>query len=73
MTIAYTWIKRFPSDTGYFLERGYWNHSNREICLLASRKHQQRLGTGVRSLIVSSRRKHSRQPDEMRNLSSGPY
>ena len=65
-TVAFTWVKRTPNDTGYFLGRGYWTHSNAELCLLATRGHPQRVGTGVRSLIVSSRREHSRKPDEVR-------
>lgn len=65
-TVAFTWVKRTPNDTGYFLGRGYWTHSNAEICLLATRGHPKRTGTGVRSLIVSPRREHSRKPDEAR-------
>ncbi len=66
-TVAFTWVKRTPNDTGYFLGRGYWTHSNAEICLLAGRGRPQRDGTGVRSLIVSPRREHSRKPDEARD------
>lgn len=65
-TVAFTWVKRTPSNSGYFLGRGYWTHSNAEPCLLATRGHPQRVGTGVRSLIVSPRREHSRKPDEVR-------
>ena len=65
-TAAFTWVKRTPKDTGYFLGRGYWTHSNVELCLLATRGHPQRIGTGVRSLIVTPIREHSRKPDEVR-------
>ncbi len=61
-TVAFTWVKRTPKDTGYFLGRGYWTHSNAEVCLLATRGHPRRVGTGVPSLIVSPRREHSRKP-----------
>ena len=66
-TAAFTWVKRTPNDTGYFLGRGYWTHSNAEPCLLATRGRPKRVGTGVRSLIVSPRREHSRKPDEARD------
>ena len=65
-TVAFTWVKRTPKDTGYFLGRGYWTHSNAEPCLLATRGHPPRVGTGIPSLIVSPRREHSRKPDEAR-------
>jgi len=59
-------IKRTPKDTGYFLGRGYWTHSNAEVCLLAMKGKPARLGTGVPSLMVSPRREHSRKPDKVR-------
>jgi len=65
-TVAFTWVKRTPLDTGYFLGRGYWTHSNAEVCLLATRGKPRRVGTGVSSLVVSPRREHSRKPDEVR-------
>ncbi len=65
-TVAFTWVKRTPRDTGFFLGRGYWTHSNAEPCLLATRGKPRRVGTGVASLVVSPRREHSRKPDEVR-------
>ncbi len=65
-TVAFTWVKRTPLDTGYFLGRGYWTHSNAEVCLLATRGRPARAGTGVSSLVVSPRREHSRKPDGVR-------
>ena len=46
-TVAFTWVKRTPKDTGYFLGRGYWTHSNAEVCLLATQGKPKRVGTGV--------------------------
>ena len=66
-TIAFTWVKRTPLDTGFLLGRGYWTHSNAEPCLLATKGHPMRVGTGVSSLVVSPRREHSRKPDEVRD------
>jgi len=65
-TVAFTWAKRTPLDTGFFLGRGYWTHSNAEPCLLATRGKPRRVGTGVSSLVVSPRQEHSRKPDEVR-------
>ena len=65
-TVAFTWVKRTPLNTGFFLGRGYWTHSNAEVCLLATRGKPRRVGTGVASLVVSPRREHSRKPDEVR-------
>ena len=65
-TVAFTWVKRTPRDTGYFLGRGYWTHSNAEVCLLATMGRPARVGTGVPSLVVTPRREHSRKPDEVR-------
>jgi len=66
-TVGFTWVKRTPKDTGFLLGRGYWTHSNAEPCLLATKGHPKRVGTGVSSLIVSPRREHSRKPDEARD------
>jgi len=65
-TVAFTWVKRTPLDTGFFLGRGYWTHANAEVCLLATRGRPRRAGTGVSSLVVSPRREHSRKPDAVR-------
>lgn len=66
-TCAFTWVKRTPLDTGFFLGRGYWTHSNPEPCLLATRGKPKRFGTGIPNLVVSPRREHSRKPDEVRD------
>jgi len=50
--------KLFPMGTGY------WTRANPEPCLLFTRGHPKRLSAGVRKLIVSPRREHSRKPDE---------
>ena len=66
-TCAFTWVKRTPRDTSFFLGRGYWTHSNPEVCLLATRGKPRRRGTGIASLVISPRREHSRKPDEVRD------
>ena len=67
VTVAFTWVKRTPLDAGFLTGRGYWTCSNAEPCLLATRGHPKRFGTGVPSLVVSPRREHSRKPDEVRD------
>ena len=65
------------SDPGWFMGTGYWTRANPEQCLLATRGHPKRLNADVRKLIVSSRREHSRKPDEVyeriERLCAGPY
>ena len=53
VTVAFTWVKRTPLDTGFLTGRGYWTQTNAEPCLLATRGRPARAGTGVSSLVVS--------------------
>jgi len=48
-TVAFTWVKRTPLDTGFLTGRGYWTHFNAEPCLLATKGLPRRVGTGVSS------------------------
>lgn len=61
----------FPIGTGY------WTRANPEICLLFTKGSPKRLDCGVRKLIVSERREHSRKPDcvhgRIERLVGGPY
>lgn len=63
--------KLFPIGTGY------WTRANPEQCLLFTRGKPKRKSAGVRKLIVSQRREHSRKPDEqygrIESLVDGPY
>lgn len=81
-TVAFTWVKsnknaRWGADSAYFTGMGYWTRSNPEMCLLGTKGHPRRLAKDVRQLIVSSRREHSRKPDEIHDrieaLVGGPY
>lgn len=62
--------KMFPMGTGY------WTRANPEPCLLFTRGKPKRLDAGVRKLIISPRREHSRKPDEqyerIEALTAGP-
>jgi N6-adenosine-specific RNA methylase IME4 len=70
-TVGFYWVKE------KFFGMGYWTRANPEQCLLATRGKPKRLSAGVRKLVNSPRREHSRKPDEVRDritqLVSGPY
>jgi N6-adenosine-specific RNA methylase IME4 len=88
-TVAFYWAKlRREGSTRHLLHdepahklfpmgTGYWTRSNPEQCLLFTRGRPRRLSAGVRKLIISPRREHSRKPDEtlarVEALASGPY
>jgi N6-adenosine-specific RNA methylase IME4 len=56
---------------------GYWTRQEVEICKLYTRGKPKRKSKGVRQLIRSPRREHSRKPDEqygrIEALVDGPY
>ncbi|WP_426163041.1 MT-A70 family methyltransferase [Sandarakinorhabdus sp. DWP1-3-1] len=78
VTVAFTWAKRTPNDTGWHMGTGYYTRANPEICLLGM---NGRVGLpksrGVRQLIVEPVREHSRKPDrvygDIEALFDGPY
>jgi N6-adenosine-specific RNA methylase IME4 len=76
-TVAFTWAKRTPSDSGWHFGLGYWTRQNTESCLLATRGKPKRRDCGVRELVVGERREHSRKPDavahSIERLVDGPY
>jgi N6-adenosine-specific RNA methylase IME4 len=88
-TKAFNWCKlnRLPENeflvppvndpSAYFTGMGFWTRANPEDCLLATRGSPKRQDKGVRRLIVSERREHSRKPDEVlarvEKLVPGPY
>lgn len=49
-----------------FMGMGRWTRSNAEICLLSTRGNIKRVSAGVRQIIYSPIREHSRKPDETR-------
>ncbi len=66
-TVAFTWIKQNKKNSKYFVGLGRWTSSNAELCLLATKGSPHKYKSGIRQLIVSKRREHSRKPDEVRN------
>jgi N6-adenosine-specific RNA methylase IME4 len=75
-TVGFYWVK-LNRDGSPFTGLGHWTRNNPEQCLLATRGHPHRLNGGVRKLITSPRREHSRKPEEayerIENLVAGPY
>ena len=65
-TFAFTWVK-LNQDGSPFMGMGHYTRANAEVCLLATKtkgKVLPRLSRGVRQVILSPRREHSRKPDE---------
>lgn len=75
-TRAFTWRKLTKSGATK-IGMGYWTRKQTEICLLFTRGKPRRLDKGVREIIDSARREHSRKPDEqyarIERLVVGPY
>ena len=75
-SLAFVWVKTtragFPK-----IGMGYWTRQQAEICLLFTRGKPKRRSKGVRQLITSPRREHSRKPDaiyrRIEQLVDGPY
>lgn len=77
-TVAFTWTKRTPNDTGWHMGTGYYTRANPEMCLLGVTASMGRpRSRGVRQLIVEPVRQHSRKPDripaDIEALFPGPY
>jgi len=83
-TVGFYWVKLNKGRGGlmlteqdFFTGMGFWTRANPEPCLLATKGSPKRLSGGVRKLLVSARREHSRKPDEVHErieqLAPGPY
>jgi N6-adenosine-specific RNA methylase IME4 len=86
-TVGFCWAKLnksaphsdngLDSERDFFTGLGFWTRANPELCLLATRGRPSRRSRGVRKLIVSPRREHSRKPEEayqrIEALCEGPY
>lgn len=66
-TIAFNWIKKNKSDSGFFFGLGRWTRGNGEPCLLATRGKPKRVANNVSQLIFAPLTKHSRKPPEVRD------
>lgn len=66
-TVAFCWVKQNRSGSGLFMGLGNWTRSNAEICLLATKGKPKRVGTAVRSTVLTPIERHSKKPDEIRD------
>lgn len=64
-TVAFTWAKRTPRDTGWHMNTGYYTRGNPEMCLLGTMGRLERQSAAVRQLVVEPVREHSRKPDRI--------
>ena len=62
-TCAFSWVKTNKIDGTYFMGQGRWTRANVELCLLFTKGKPKKRNNGVRQLIVSDIREHSRKPD----------
>ena len=65
-TVAFTWVKRTPSDKAFHFGICYWTRANPELCLLATRGHPHRCTNRIPNLVIAPVRDHSRKPDVIR-------
>ncbi|TVQ34630.1 MAG: DNA methyltransferase [Geminicoccaceae bacterium] len=84
-TVGFYWAKLNKRTEGalgfgerdFFTGMGFWTRANPEPCLLATRGKPKRVSAGVKKLVVSPRREHSRKPDvvaeRIEALVAGPY
>jgi N6-adenosine-specific RNA methylase IME4 len=76
-TVGFVWHK-FTKNNKEHLGMGYYTRQNAEICLIATKgKGVKRKSGGVRQMINSVVREHSRKPDcvnsRIEQLYDGPY
>jgi len=64
-TVAFTWVKKCRVADKFHVGMGYWTRHNPEICLLGTRGNPKRIDKGIRNLVISRIRQHSRKPDEV--------
>lgn len=64
-SLAWVWIKANKSGMGFFTGMGYYTRANSEPCLLATRGNLPKpANRGIKALIYSPVREHSRKPDD---------
>lgn len=67
-TCAFSWVKLNKKNDKPFTGMGFYTRANNEICLLAVKgKPLKRISKGVKQIVMSKIREHSRKPDEVRD------
>lgn len=67
VNIGFTWVKTNPKSNTPFFGTGYYTKSNAEHCFLGIKGKMKPISNNVSSLIISSREKHSKKPDIVRD------
>jgi|TARA_X000001388_G_C2153183_1_gene93214 N6-adenosine-specific RNA methylase IME4 len=67
-TTAFVWVKKNKKADSFFMGLGRWTRANPEICVLATKGNISRKSNAVRQLQVFRIEKHSKKPDEFRDL-----
>jgi site-specific DNA-methyltransferase (adenine-specific) len=62
----FTWTKINARNGKPFFGVGYYTKSNAEVCLLGIKGRMKPISNKVSSVIIATRREHSRKPDEVR-------
>lgn len=68
VTKGFNWVKLNKKQDTPFMGTGYYTRSNAEDCLIGKRgRGLKRVDAGVRQVVLSKIREHSRKPDEVRD------
>ena len=67
-TTAFVWVKKNKKADSFFMGVGRWTRANPEICVLATKGNISRKSNAVRQLQVFPIERHSKKPDEFRDL-----
>ena len=67
-TTAFVWVKKNKKADSFFMGLGRWTRANPEICVLATKGKIERKSKSIRQLQVYPVDKHSKKPDEFRDL-----
>jgi N6-adenosine-specific RNA methylase IME4 len=63
-SLGLVWVKQNRSGAGLHLGMGYWFRQGCEVAVFGTVGKPKRFDRGVRQVILSPRREHSRKPDE---------
>ena len=67
-TNAFVWVKKNKKADSFFMGLGRWTRANPEICVLATKGKIERKSKSIRQLQVFPLDKHSKKPDQFRDL-----
>jgi len=65
---AFVWVKKNKKADSFFMGLGRWTRANPEICILATKGKIERKSKSVRQLQVFPIDKHSKKPNQFKDL-----